>query len=98
MIHTRLIPSAHHYVKLIGTLALTHNLRKHKPHSKRRRDFPPPIHDWDSEASIAKARQAIINELIHRGETFETSVKVADQVIEKSRQKKGPKGGHKCPP
>ncbi|GAJ20874.1 unnamed protein product, partial [marine sediment metagenome] len=31
----------------------------------------------------------IINELVRRGETIETATEVADQVIAKSRQKKG---------
>jgi len=87
MIHTRLLPTPEHWVSLIGTLALSHGLRKHRRRPRARRDFPPPIHDWDNEATIEQARHAIINELVHRGETFETAAKVADQVIAKSRQK-----------
>ncbi|GAI70021.1 unnamed protein product, partial [marine sediment metagenome] len=57
------------------------------------RDYPPPIRDWHNPAFIKQARHDIINELVRRGETLETSVKVADQVIEKSRQKANKKKG-----
>lgn len=89
MIHTRLLPSPQHWVNLIGKLALTKTLRKRKRPRGARRGFPPPIYDWHSPAAIEQARRDIINEMVHRGETLETAAKVADQVIAKSRQKKG---------
>jgi DNA-binding MarR family transcriptional regulator len=92
MIHTRLMPSPERWVSLIGTLALSSGLRKHKRRQQRPRGFPPAIQNWHSKAAIEQARRDIINELVHRGETFETASKVADQVIEKSRQKKGLRG------
>ncbi len=98
MIHTRLVPTPEHWVKLIATLALSSGLPKHRRRRQRPRGFPPPVRDWHSPASIELTRHAIISELVHRGETFETAAKVADQVIAKSRKKKGIRGGHKCPP
>ena len=89
MIHTRLIPTPEHWVKLIGAMALTRTIYKSKRPRGARRGFPEPIHDWHSKAAIDQARHTIINELVHRGESFETAEKVANQVIRKSRQKKG---------
>jgi hypothetical protein len=89
LIHARLIPTPEHWVQLIGTLALSSGLRKHRRPRGARRGFPPPLHEYSSPASIEQARHDIINELVHRGESFETASKVADIVIEKSRQKKG---------
>ncbi len=98
MIHVRLLPTPEHWVQLIGTLALSSGLRKHKRRRQRPRGFPPAIQNWHSKASIEQARRDIISELVHRGETLETATKVADQVIEKSLKKKGPKGGSAFPP
>ncbi|GAI71525.1 unnamed protein product [marine sediment metagenome] len=98
MIHTRLLPTPQHWVSLIGTLALSSRLPKHKRQRGARRYYPPPIHDWSSPATIELARHAIINELVHRGETFKTAAEVAEKVIQKSKEKKGTRGGHKCPP
>ena len=92
MIHTRLMPSPERWVKLMGTLALSKELRKHKRKRGARRGFPPPIQNWHSKAFIEQARRDIINELVHRGETLETASKVADQVIQKSLKKKGIEG------
>ena len=89
MIHTRLLPSPDHWVKLLGTLALTKTTSRRGRRKRQRRDLPPPIRDWQSPASIEQARHDIINELVRRGETFETATEVADQVIAKSRKKKG---------
>ncbi|GAI88465.1 unnamed protein product [marine sediment metagenome] len=86
-IHTRLLPTPEHWVKLVGTLALSSCLRKHKRYRRARRGFPPPIRDWHSPAFIEQTRHDIINELVHRGESFETAEKVANQVIKKSREK-----------
>jgi DNA-binding MarR family transcriptional regulator len=88
MIHVRLLPTPEHWVKAITTLALSSGLRKHKRPRGARRGFPPPLHEYSSPASIEQARRDIINELVHRGETFETAEKVANQVIEKSRKKR----------
>ncbi|GAH25421.1 unnamed protein product [marine sediment metagenome] len=89
MIHTRLIPTPEHWVKLIGALALNQKTYKHKRRQRAPRGLPPPIRDWQSPEAIEQTRRYIINELIHRGETIETATKVADLVIAKSRQKKG---------
>lgn len=86
-IHTRLLPTPEHWVKLISKLALTRALHKHKRPRGARRDFPGPIHDWHSKAAIEQARLDIISALVHRGETSETAAKVADQVIQKSLAK-----------
>lgn len=86
-IHTRLLPTPEHWVKLIGTLALSSGLRKHKRPRGARRRYPQAIQKWHSPAFVEQTRHDIINELVHRGESFETAEKVADQVIEKSRQK-----------
>jgi DNA-binding MarR family transcriptional regulator len=88
-IHVRLLPTPQHWVQLVGTLALSSGLRKHKRRQQRPQSFPPAIQNWHSPAFIEQTRHDIINELIRRGETFETASKVADQVIEKSRKKKG---------
>ncbi len=87
-IHVRLLPTPEHWVKMFGALAIAHHTAKHKRPRGARRGFPPPLHEYSSPASIEQARHAIINELVHRGETFETASKVADQVIEKSRKKR----------
>ncbi len=87
-IHVRLLPTPQHWVKLMGARALSSGRPKHKRPRGARRGFPPPIHDWQSEASIEQARRDIISELVHRGETPETAEKVANQVIEKSRKKR----------
>lgn len=92
-IHARVLPSPEHWVKLIGTLALAKKTCKRRRPGRARRGFPPPVRDWHSEASIDQARGAIINELVHRGETFETAEKVADQVIKKSLKKQQKKKG-----
>ncbi|MBA7698176.1 hypothetical protein ES703_106851 [subsurface metagenome] len=86
-IHTRLVPTPEHWVKLIGALTLSKELRKHKRPRGARRGFPQPIQDWHSKAAIEQARLDIISELVHRGEASETAAKVADQVIRKSREK-----------
>ncbi|MBA7586251.1 hypothetical protein ES708_28247 [subsurface metagenome] len=98
MIHVRLLPTPDHWVQLIGTLALSHGLRKHKRPRGARRGLPPAIQKWHSPAFIEQTRHDIINELLRRGETFETATKVADQVIQKSKEKKGTGGGKKFPP
>jgi len=89
MIHTRLIPSPEHWVNLLGALALKQKTYKHKRRQRAPRGRSLPIRNWHSPAAIEQTRHDIINELIRRGETFETATKVADQVIAKSRQKKG---------
>ncbi|GAI59281.1 unnamed protein product, partial [marine sediment metagenome] len=63
---------------------------KHKRKRPGPRGLPRPLHEHSSSTTIEQARRDIINELVRRGETFETASKVADQVIEKSRKKKGP--------
>ncbi len=97
-IHTRPLPCAEHWVKLIGTLALSKGLRKQSRQRGARQHNRPPIHDWSNPAFIELTKHVIINELLHRGETFETASKVADQVIEKSRKKKGLGGCKKLHP
>jgi hypothetical protein len=87
-IHVRLLPTPQHWVQLIGTLALSHGLRKHKRPRGARRGFPPPLHEYSSPASIEQFRLNVINELVHRGETFEDAEKAADQLIERSRKKR----------
>jgi len=98
LIHARPMPTPQHWLRMIATLALSHGIRKQKRPRARRKDYPEPIQPWHSPASIEQARHAIINELIRRGETFDTAAEVAEKVISKSRQKKGSKGGPKCPP
>ncbi|MBA7608508.1 hypothetical protein ES703_15685 [subsurface metagenome] len=87
-IHVRLLPTPDHWVKTMATRALSSGRPKHKRPRAARRGFPPPIRDWHSEASIEQARHDIINELVHRGQTFETAEKVAEGVIERSRKKR----------
>jgi len=89
LIHTRLLPTPEHWVKLIATLSLSHGLRKHRRPRGAHRGYPRAIQNWHSPAFIEQTRHDIINELVRRGETFETATKVADQVIQKSREKKG---------
>ncbi len=89
MIHTRVIPSPEHWVKLIGALALNQKTYKHKRRRQHPRGRIRPIHEYSSETTIGEARRSIIAELVHRGESIEIAEKVADQVIAKSRQKKG---------
>ena len=84
LIHTRPLPTPEHWVKTIGARALSKQLHKPKRPRGARRGFPPPLHEYS--ASIEQARRDIINELVHRGETFETASKVADQVIERSKK------------
>lgn len=98
MIHARTLATPEHWVKLIGTLALAKHTAKQRRPRGARRGFPQPLHEHSSQATIEQARRSIINELIHRGETFEVAAKVADQLIQKSLEKKGYRGGHKCPP
>ncbi|MBA7616329.1 hypothetical protein ES703_23625 [subsurface metagenome] len=86
-IHTRLIPTPEHWVKLIGTLTLARHTAKHKRPRGRRRGFPAPLHEHSSGTTIAEARRSIIAELVHRGESIDIAEKVADQVIAKSREK-----------
>ena len=97
-IHTRTFPCTEHWVQLLGTLALSSRRRKQKRPRGARRGLPPPIRDWHSPASIEQARRDIICELYHRGESMETATKVADQVIAKSRKKKGLGGCKKLHP
>jgi DNA-binding MarR family transcriptional regulator len=97
-IHARAMLAPEHWVKMIATLSLSSGLRKHRRRRQRPRSFPPAIQNWHSPAFIEQARHDIISELVHRGETFETASKVADIVIAKSREKKGDRGGQKCPP
>ncbi|GAI62547.1 unnamed protein product [marine sediment metagenome] len=86
-IHTRLLPTPEHWVKLIGTLALSRSMAKLKRPRGARRRYPQRIQNWHSKAFVEQTRHNIINELVHRGETFETAEKVANQVIKKSREK-----------
>jgi len=86
-IHTRLIPTPEHWIKLIGALALSKHLRKLKRPRGARRRSPRAIQKWHNEAFIEQTRHDIINELVRRGESFKTAEKVADQVIRKSREK-----------
>lgn len=90
-IHTRLLPTPEHWVKLIGTLALSKSMAKLKRPRAARRRYPTPIYDWSSKAAVEQFRLDIISELVHRGETSETAAKVADQVIQKSQEKSGKK-------
>jgi len=87
-IHVRLLPTPEHWVQLIGTLALRKTPPKHKRPRGARRGFPPPLHEYSSPASIEQFRLNVINELVHRGSTFEDAEKAADQVIERSRKKR----------
>jgi len=89
LIHTRLIPSPEHWVKLMAKMAFPKPKAKYRRRRQRPRGFPPPVHDGDSKAFIEQTRRDIISELVHRGETSETAEKAADQVIEKSLKKKG---------
>ncbi|GAH77048.1 unnamed protein product, partial [marine sediment metagenome] len=59
---------------------------------------PPPIRSTDSPAFIEQAKHDIINELVHRGESFEMAEKVAIKVIAKSKEKKGFRGCNKLHP
>ena len=86
-IHTRLLPTPEHWIKLIGTLALSRSMAKLKRPRGPRRYPPRPISKWSNKATIEQFRLDVISELVHRGETSETAAKVADQVIAKSRQK-----------
>lgn len=95
LIHTRLLPTPEHWVQLIGRLALSKGLAKHRRRRRAHRDYPPPIHDWSSKATIKQFKHTIINELVHRRETFEDATKVADQLIAKCRKKKGIGGCHR---
>ncbi len=97
-IHVRLLPTPDHWVKLIGTKALTRSLHKQKRPRGARRGFPPPIHEHSSSTTIEQFRRDVISELVHRGSTSETAAKVADQVIEKSRKKHVTRGSQKCDP
>jgi len=98
MIHTRAMLAPEHWVNLIATLALSHGLPKHRRPRVARRYPPQPIHKWSSKATIEQFRLDVISELVRRGETPETAAKVADQVIQKSRKKKGTRGCQKCHP
>jgi len=86
-IHTRLIPTPEHWVKLVGALALSKELRKLKRPRGTRRRYPQAIQKWHNPAFIEQTRHDIINLLVHRGESFETAEKVANQVIQKNREK-----------
>ncbi len=86
-IHTRLMPSPEHWVRLIGTLALGKNLRKRKQG-----------HSWKKLSFTEQTKRDIINELMRRGETLETAAKVADLVIQKAAEKKGLEGCKKLHP
>jgi len=77
-LHARTIPTPAHWVKLIGTLALGRNVRKHK----RR-------HSWKKVSLEVQMKRDVINELIRRGETLDSAAKIADLIIEKARKKKG---------
>lgn len=91
-IHARFLPSPDHWVKLLGTLALTKKPSRQGRRKRLGRGLPPPIRDWQSPDSIEQARRDIIFELYRRGESMETATKVADQVIAKSLKKKGLRG------
>lgn len=80
-LHARTLPSPKHWVRLMGTMALGANLRKHK-HS----------HSWKKTSRIVLAKRAIINELMRRGESLETAAEVAEILIRKEAQKKGFRG------
>ncbi len=86
-IHARVVVSPEHWVKLIGTMALGKNLRRHKRG-----------HSWKKTSFIEQTKHVIINELMRRGETLEKAAKVADLVIEKAAKKKGPGGCKKLHP
>ncbi len=86
-IHTRLLPTPEHWVKLIGALALSRSMAKLKRPRGRRRYPPRPISKRSNKATIEQFRLDVISELVLRGETSETAAKIADQVIAKSRQK-----------
>ncbi len=86
-IHTRLLPSPEHWVKLIGTLALSKSMAKLKRPRAARRYPPRPLSKWSNKTTIEQFRLDVISELVRRGETSETAAKVADQVIAKSCQK-----------
>ncbi len=90
-IHCRLLPTPDHWVKLIGTLALTRSMAKVKRPGRARRYPPRPIYKWSSKATIEQFRLDVINELVRRGESSETAAKVADGVIRKSQEKAGKK-------
>ncbi len=92
-IHTRLIPTPEHWVKLIGALALGKSLRKHRRPRGRRRAPTAAPHKWSSTAFIEQTKHDIINELTRRGETLETAAKVADIVIAKKLHKEDEKKG-----
>ena len=87
LIHVRILPTPEHWFKLMAKMALPKQPAKYRRRRQRPREFPPPVHDGDSKAFIEQTRRDIISELVHRGSTFETASKVADQVIEKSRKK-----------
>ncbi|MBA7649970.1 hypothetical protein ES703_57769 [subsurface metagenome] len=88
LIHTRLIPSPHHWAQLMAKMALPKQPAKYKRRRQRSRGFPPPVHDGDSKAFIEQTRHDIINELVRRGETIKTATQVADQIILRDQQKR----------
>ena len=92
-LHARSIPTPEHWTKLIGTLALAKHTLKHKQKRRGPHGFPRPLHEHSSNTTIEQARHDIINELIRRGESFETAEKVANRVIEKSLEKTAKKKG-----
>ncbi len=97
-IHTRLIPSPEHWVKLMASIALPGKPAKLGRRRKGTRNRISPIHPGASEAFIEQTRRDIINELVHRGETFETASNVADIVVRKELKKKGARGCKKLHP
>lgn len=97
-IHTRVIPSPDHWVKLIGTLALERDVRKHGRKRNAQGGFPPPLHKHSSSTTIEQTRHAIITELVHRGESFKTAAETAKGIIAKSQKKKGLRGCKKLHP
>jgi len=86
-IHTRLMPTQEHWVKLIGTLALGKSLRKRKRPWRHVRAPIRAVHKWSSTSFIEQTKRDIVNLLMHRGETLETAAKVADIVIQKQLRK-----------
>ncbi len=95
MIHTRLLPTPEHWVQLIGTLALTKHFAKHERRKRARSGSQLGLHEHSSKDFIEQTKHDIINELVRRGETFKTAVKVADQVIIKAQKKRRDRGCQK---
>ncbi|GAI15962.1 unnamed protein product, partial [marine sediment metagenome] len=86
-IHTRLIPTPEHWVKLVGALALGKNLRRHKRG-----------HSWKKTSKIEQAKRIIITELMRRGETLESAADIVSILLQKEAEKKGLGGCRKLHP